>query len=101
MSDMAKADLHPASTIFLPLPTSERHYLTTKITSVGIMFELLQLMRIPADHGVGMKLVIGERAVVDLRLIRERRKGDGSSGEGRSAFMLDNKDIRDLFIYSK
>lgn len=115
---MAKVDLHPASTIFLPLPISDRHYLATKITSAGITFELIQLVRVPVENGAGMKLAVGERAPLDLGIIRGRRTAfkrkrdeavgaiehDDSSmqgGQGVSAFILENKDLRDMFVYSK
>lgn len=73
--DMARADLHPAATIFLPLPTSSTHHLITKVTALGIVFEVLQLIRVQADNGAGVKLGVGERVGVDLGMIRSRRGG--------------------------
>lgn len=105
---MAKADLHPASTIFLPLPTSSSHHLVTKITALGINFEVLQLVRVPAENNVGVKLAVGERTTAELGMIRGRRGGkrkrDGEVDNGEeegSAFIVEDKDLRDVFIYSK
>lgn len=122
---MAKNDLHPASSIFLPLPSSSSFYLVTKVTAIGIAFELLSLIRVQTDNGVGMKLAVGERKVLDLGLIRNRQRqnqkrtrdhgvGDGMLGavkeveiegmeelEEQSPFILGIKDIRNMFIYAK
>lgn len=142
--DMAKADLHPASSIFLPLPNSANHHLVTRITGSGVVFEVLQLVKVQAENGAGWKLGIGERVGIDRGLIsgRKGREGDGEGergkrkrGEGEddemvgtpepkvermelgvagvsgeavlpqvkegSAFELDEKHLRDVFIYSK
>ena len=71
--DLAKNDLHPASSIFVPLPTSSVHYLVAKVILQGIAFELLKLSKIPADGGVGFKLAIGDRSPMDLVRLRVRR----------------------------
>ncbi|KAI9633134.1 mediator complex subunit MED14-domain-containing protein [Dioszegia hungarica] len=102
--DMAKADLHPASSIFLPLPNSANHHLVTRITGSGVVFEVLQLVKVQAENGAGWKLGIGERVGIDRGLIIA---GAGVSGEAvlpqdkeGSAFELEEKHLRDVFIYS-
>lgn len=72
--DLAKADLHPATSIFIPLPSSSLHYFVAKINPQGIAFELLKLARVQAESGIGTKLVVGDRTPMDLGKMRERRK---------------------------
>jgi hypothetical protein len=72
--DLAKADLHPATTIFITLPSSSLHYFVAKVTPQGIAFELLKLARVQMDSGIGTKLVVGDRTPMDLAKMRERRK---------------------------
>jgi len=71
--DLAKNDLHPASSIFVPLPTSPMHYFMAKVGQQGITFELVKLIRATADSGVGTKLAVGDRTPMDLMRMRSRR----------------------------
>lgn len=71
--DLAKSDLHPASSIFVPLPTSNMHYFMAKVGQQGITFELVKLVRVTADNGVGTKLSVGDRTPMDLMRMRSRR----------------------------
>ncbi|KAK4683698.1 mediator of RNA polymerase II transcription subunit 14, partial [Tremellales sp. Uapishka_1] len=109
--DLAKADLHPASTIFVPLPTSQSHYFVAKVTSLGVVFELLKLARIPADNGVGMKMSVGDRTPLDLSRVRERRVEGGKRRRdeavvekgalgAESNFEIAKKDLKDMFIFA-
>jgi hypothetical protein len=79
-SDLAKNDLNPAATVFVPLPSCSFHYFVAKVTPLGIIFELLKLVRVPADNGVGMKLGIGDRSPLDLGKLRGRRQDKGVKG---------------------
>lgn len=72
--ELAKNDLTPASTIFVPLPTSNLHYLVVKVSTSSIEFELLRLAREPAENGVGMKLAIRDRSPMDLQRLRQRHQ---------------------------
>ena len=75
--DLPKNDLYPASSIFVPLPSSSLHLFVAKITAAGIAFELLRLVRAPADGGV-MKFAIGDRSELDLARLKARRtQADG------------------------
>lgn len=71
--DLAANDLQPASTIYVPLPTSELHLLVAKVTTQGIVFELLKLSKVPADNGIGVKTAVGDRSPMDLTRLRMRR----------------------------
>ncbi|RSH89438.1 mediator complex subunit [Saitozyma podzolica] len=127
--DLAKADLHPATSIFIPLPSSSLHYFVAKINPQGIAFELLKLARVQAESGIGTKLVVGDRTPMDLGKMRERRKGrvtkrrrveedrsDPSKTEKsqnqagpaahsqaverlESRFEVDSRDLRNLYIF--
>lgn len=74
------------------------------------------MIRVPTENGTGMKLIIGERVGVDRERIKGgmrigKRKREGmevdleeigkKDQEGKSAFVLDIKELRDMFIYSK
>ena len=112
---MAKNDLTPASTIFIPLPTSNLHHLVTKVSPASIEFELLRLARVPAENGVGMKLAIRDRSPLDLQRLRQRtvdaknkRKREDAALElpiinepQEVDFDVSNRDLRDLYIFSK
>jgi len=71
--DLAKNDLHPASSIFVPLPTSSMHYFMAKVGQQGITFELVKLVKVTADSGIGTKLSVGDRTPMDLARMRSRR----------------------------
>lgn len=114
LSDLAKSDLLPASTIFVPLPSSSLHYLVGKLTPLGISFELLRLARVPADSGIGIKLAVRDRSPMDLAKLKARRhangeeriqtqarNGDPVKQEGMTGFEVENRDLKDLFIYCK
>ncbi|KAK8844610.1 hypothetical protein IAR55_006457 [Kwoniella newhampshirensis] len=94
--DLAKVDLHPATTIFVPLPTSLSHYFVAKVTPNGIAFELLKLSRVPHEVGLGFKYAVGDRTSMDLAKLRARRKGSVPSTG--SAYEVDHRDLKDLFI---
>ncbi|WVQ85214.1 hypothetical protein IAT38_007379 [Cryptococcus sp. DSM 104549] len=95
--DLTKAELHPVTTVFVPLPSSPVHYFICRITGIGITFELLKLIRVPSEVGLGMKLVVGDRTTMDLEKLRARRKAGGEK-ESRSAFEVENRDLKDMFI---
>jgi mediator of RNA polymerase II transcription subunit 14 len=65
MSELAEHGLVPASTIFVPLPTSDLHFL--------VVFELLRIARVPAENGIGLKLAVKDREPMDLNRLRQRR----------------------------
>jgi mediator of RNA polymerase II transcription subunit 14 len=86
------------------------------VTSLGITFEVIQLIRVPTENGIGMKLIIGERFSVDRERIKggmrvgKRKRGESGAekpgegvkkDDGSSAFVLESKELRDMFIYSK
>lgn len=81
-SDLAKADLHPATSIFIPLPSSSLHYFVAKINPQGIAFELLKLARVQAESGIGTKLVVGDRTPMDLGKMRREGKRESRRGGG-------------------
>lgn len=118
--ELAKNELHPAATIFVSLPTCPLHYLVAKLSPLGINFELLRLGRVTAESGIGVKLAIKERSPMDLAKLKARRKDEGgnvsltSNKRGRDAvqsnlgkdnqesgFEVDNRDLKDLYIYCK
>jgi len=74
MSELASSELLPASTIFIPLPTSDLHYLIVRITTNGLIFELLRIARVPAQNGPGMKLAVDSRSPLPLKTLRQRRQ---------------------------
>ncbi|WVR03276.1 hypothetical protein IAU60_000267 [Kwoniella sp. DSM 27419] len=103
--DLAKADLHPATTIFVPLPASTEYYFIAKISPLGLSYDLLRVTRVPLENGLGraMKLAIGERTNLDLGKIRLRRRGlndasDPSSSSAGALFEISNRDLRDMFV---
>ncbi|WVF66324.1 hypothetical protein IAT40_001064 [Kwoniella sp. CBS 6097] len=104
--DLAKADIHPLTTIFVPLPSSTMHYFIARATPSGLSFELLRLARVPIENGlgVGLKLAIGDRTALDLEKLKTRRKGkdsDISAGStSTSNFEVENRDLKDLFLFS-
>ncbi|ORY27374.1 hypothetical protein BCR39DRAFT_589263 [Naematelia encephala] len=117
--DMAKNELHPASTVFVPLPTSELHHLTARVAGQGVAFELVKLVRSPSEAGLGMKLAIGDRSPVDLVRLRARRKDRKGANPGKRAreadqlvvetsvnnvsppdWQIDDRDLRDVFIFA-
>jgi mediator of RNA polymerase II transcription subunit 14 len=73
MSELAEHGLVPASTIFVPLPTSDLHFLVVRITPDGVVFELLRIARVPAENGIGLKLAVKDREPMDLNRLRQRR----------------------------
>ncbi|OCF33140.1 hypothetical protein I316_05185 [Kwoniella heveanensis BCC8398] len=104
--DLAKADIHPLTTIFVPLPSSTMHYFIARATPSGLSFELLRLARVPIENGlgVGLKLAIGDRTALDLEKLKTRRKGkhlDAPTGSTpASNFEVENRDLKDLFLFS-
>jgi hypothetical protein len=74
ISELASSELLPASTIFIPLPTSDLHYLIVRITTNGLIFELLRIARVPAQNGPGMKLAVDSRSPLPLKTLRQRRQ---------------------------
>jgi hypothetical protein len=72
--ELASSELLPASTIFIPLPTSDLHYLIVRITTNGLIFELLRIARVPVQNGPGMKLAVDSRSPLPLKTLRQRRK---------------------------
>jgi mediator of RNA polymerase II transcription subunit 14 len=74
MLELASSELLPASTIFIPLPTSDLHYLIVRITTNGLIFELLRIARVPVQNGPGMKLAVDSRSPLPLKTLRQRRK---------------------------
>jgi hypothetical protein len=88
-SELVSSELLPASTIFVPLPTSDLHYLIIRITTNGLVFELLRLARVPVQNGPGMKLAVDSRSSLPLKLLRQRRKE--AKGKARADPMGDDK----------
>jgi hypothetical protein len=84
--DLARNELHPASSIFVPLPTSPLHYFTARVTPSGLVFELLKLARVTvpatATAAAGSKMDVGDRIVVEVQKLRDRRLEKGK-GKGR------------------
>ncbi|KAL1409660.1 mediator complex subunit [Vanrija albida] len=117
--DLAKTDLHPTSTVFVPLPVSQSHYFVSKVTQDGIAYELLKLLRVPMDNGGGLKMSVGDRIPIELSKLIERRKAksqkrsldeDGTANvpdeldsqadiSSLCRFRVDSKDLRDMFYY--
>ncbi|TXT06056.1 hypothetical protein VHUM_03529 [Vanrija humicola] len=114
--DLAKTDLHPTSTVFVPLPVSQSHYFVSKVTHDGIAYELLKLLRVPMDNGGALKMAVGDRIPIELSKLVERRKTksqkrsldeDGTVNvpdevdpqDGSCRFRVDSKDLRDMFYY--
>ncbi|ORX34998.1 hypothetical protein BD324DRAFT_603832 [Kockovaella imperatae] len=126
--DLPKNDLFPASSVFVPLPTSTLHHLVAKVTPAGIVFELLRLVRTPSDGGV-MKFAIGDRSVLDMARLKARRprgsvdRGveaagatvadptgvnallsavgqDTPASPSESSFEIANRDLMDMYIFS-
>jgi mediator of RNA polymerase II transcription subunit 14 len=71
--EVGKNDLHPASSIFVPLPSSSTHYFMAKLGLAGVSCELIKLVRVQGDKGFGAKLVVSERIPLDLSKMRSRR----------------------------
>lgn len=88
-SELASSELLPASTIFVPLPTSNLHYLIVRITMNGLVFELLRLARVPVTNGPGMKLAVDSRSALPLKLLRQRRQD--AKGKRRADVRDDDK----------
>lgn len=81
-SELAKTDLHPVTTVLVPLPTSpSTHYLSAKIGPTGLQFELIRLAKVVSETGVGMKATVGDRMNLDLGKLRRRR---GTQAKKRS-----------------
>ncbi|KAL0240364.1 hypothetical protein I308_106615 [Cryptococcus tetragattii IND107] len=99
LKDLIKADLHPITTVFIPLASSPNHYFVAKAVQNGIVFELLKIAKVPNENGLGMRYMVGDRTMMDLGKLRARRKG-GDDKPQRSAFEVDNKDLKGLFILS-
>lgn len=83
-ADLIKADLHPVTTVFVPLASSPNHYFVTKAVQNGIVFELLKVAKVPNENGLGMKYMVGDRTMMDLGKLKARRKG-GDEKPQRSA----------------
>ncbi|WVQ93944.1 hypothetical protein IAU59_001022 [Kwoniella sp. CBS 9459] len=104
--DLAKADIHPLTTIFVPLPSSTMHYFIARATPLGLSFELLKLARVPIENGlgVGLKLAIGDRTALDLDKLKTRRKSKKSDNPAgltaASNFEVENRDLKDLYLFS-
>lgn len=116
-SDLAKTDLGPGSTVFVPLPVSESHYFVCKATPEGLTYELLKLLRVPMESGGGLKLAVGDRTPIDLRKLVERRNvqrtkrsldGDVASITAKlettsltptCRYQLNAKDFKDMVFY--
>jgi hypothetical protein len=49
------------------------HYFMAKVGQQGIIFELVKLIKVSADNGVGHKLAVGDRTPMDLTRMRSRR----------------------------
>jgi len=93
--ELATSELLPASTIFVPLPTCSLHHLVVRMTTNGLVFELLRLARIPNQNGPGMKLAVDSRSPLPLKLLRQRRqdakgkrRADIEGDKGKSAAVL-------------
>ena len=82
MLDLVKHDLHPAATIFVPLPNSSLHHFVAKVSARGIEFELLKLARVFLSNAVGMKLEVSDRSPMDLGRLRTRRVKKELDGKG-------------------
>lgn len=127
---MQAHELHPATSIFVPLPTiapapstlpfgpiatqpaislpsHTTHYLLVRMLSHGLAFELIRMARVQLDGGVGSRLIIADKVPVDLEVMRQRRRGGQGEGQGmgegkgRSRFEVDSEDLRDLYVYCK
>lgn len=83
-ADLIKADLHPITTVFIPLASSPNHYFVAKAVQNGIVFELLKVAKVPNENGLGMRYMVGDRTMMDLGKLRARRKG-GDDKPQRSA----------------
>lgn len=120
--DLSKTDLHPSSTVFVPLPVSQSHYFVAKVMPSGIAYELLKLLRVPMDNSAGMKMAVGDRIPIDLAKLVDRRAAKGvkrglevddpataelrdmlkweSKTEGKGGpFQVHAKDLQDMFTY--
>nr|ODN88985.1 hypothetical protein L203_02391 [Cryptococcus depauperatus CBS 7841] len=107
---MTKAELHPASTIFLPLPVSASHYLVAKVSSVGVSFELIKVIRVPHENGIGRMMVVGDQTGMDLAKLRRRRQEKkrresrdvsfNNESSKESNWEVESQDLKDLFILS-
>lgn len=118
-NDLAKTDLGPASTVFVPLPVSDSHYFVCKATADGLAYELLKLLRVPIDAGGGLKLAVGDRTPIDLTKLIERRNAKCTkrpledddvealttrlerTSLSTCRFQFNCKDFRDMFFYCK
>lgn len=117
--DLSKTDLHPSTTVFVPLPVSQSHYFVAKVTPTGIAYELLKLLRVPMDSSAGMKMAVGDRIPIDLGKLVDRRAAKGvkrgleddataelgdllkweSKAEKGGPFQAHAKDLQDMFTY--
>lgn len=118
-NDLSKTDLHPSTTVFVPLPVSQNHYFVAKVTTRGIAYELLKLLRVPMEGNGGMKMSVGDRIPIDLGKLVERRAAKGAKrgidGEEARAeldvlkweswadkngpFQVHARDLQDMFTY--
>ncbi|BEI89208.1 uncharacterized protein CcaverHIS019_0205700 [Cutaneotrichosporon cavernicola] len=114
-----KSDLHPSSTVFVPLPVSQNHYFVAKVTTKGIAYELLKLLRVPMEGNGGMRMSVGDRIPIDLAKLVERRAAKGakrgldaedavteldvlkweSRSEKSCPFQVHARDLQDMFTY--
>ena len=74
MMGITNATARPAASASSHLPTFTTHYLLVRTTTHGLSFELNRLARVSLDGGVGFKLIIADKVPVDLGLIRNRRQ---------------------------
>nr|XP_018266491.1 uncharacterized protein I303_00466 [Kwoniella dejecticola CBS 10117]OBR88649.1 hypothetical protein I303_00466 [Kwoniella dejecticola CBS 10117] len=101
--DLAKVQLHPATTILIPVLSSPAYYFVTKVTQSGLAFEMLKVIKVPSESGmgIGMKSAVDDRVPLDLERLRSREKGkEVEATLNTSPFEIGNKDLKNLFIYS-
>ncbi|WVQ74051.1 hypothetical protein IAR50_003633 [Cryptococcus sp. DSM 104548] len=106
LKELTKADLHPLSTLFLPLPSSPYHYFVAQVLppvglAMGIGFQIIKLSRSPSDSGIGTKWIVGDRTSVSLEKLRARRKVDGGEAQiTPPLYEVGSHDLKELCILS-
>nr|XP_019014394.1 uncharacterized protein I206_00476 [Kwoniella pini CBS 10737]OCF53175.1 hypothetical protein I206_00476 [Kwoniella pini CBS 10737] len=101
--DLAKVQLHPATTVLTPILSAPTYYFVAKVTQAGLAFELLKVIKVPSETGmgVGMKSAVGDRIPLDLERLKSREKGKEVDGTlNGTLFEIGNKDLKNLYIYS-
>jgi mediator of RNA polymerase II transcription subunit 14 len=98
---------------------SQNHYFVAKVTTKGIAYELLKLLRVPMEGNGGMKMSVGERIPIDLAKLVERRAAKcakrgldseeaeteldvlkwESRAEKGGPFQVHARDLQDMFTY--